>query len=88
MLTETFYRLEALNDSVIENTKGPLVVRIHRSGDIGHATTVQLNISELISGIKISLMGSLIFIYAVYQEEPMHQKVSINKLNNTQICSS
>lgn len=62
MHTETFYRLEALNDSAIENTKGPLVIRVHRSGDISHARTVQLNISELIIQIKISLIASSLLI--------------------------
>ena len=42
-MAETFYRL---NNSIIENNKGLLGVQVYRSGDISHATTVQLNITK------------------------------------------
>ena len=42
-MAETFYRLD---NSSVENNKGLLGVQVHRSGDISHATTVQLNIAK------------------------------------------
>ena len=42
-MAETFYRL---GNSSVENNKGLLVVRVHRSGDISHTTIVLLNIAK------------------------------------------
>ena len=39
---ETFYSLVALNESELENTRGPMVVRVYRSGDVSQSATVTL----------------------------------------------
>ena len=39
---ETFYSLVALNESLQENNRGPMIVRVYRSGDVSQSSTVNL----------------------------------------------
>ena len=39
---ETFYSLVALNESSLENSEGPMIVRVYRSGDVSQSSTVKL----------------------------------------------
>ena len=39
---ETYYSLVALNESALENTQGPMIVRVYRSGDVSQSSSVTL----------------------------------------------
>ena len=39
---ETFYSLVAINESALENSQGPMIVRVYRSGDVSQSSTVNL----------------------------------------------
>ena len=39
---ETFYSLVALNKSALENSQGPMIVQVYRSGDVSQSSNVNL----------------------------------------------
>ena len=39
---ETFYTLVALNESALENSEGPMTVRVYRSGDVSQSSAITL----------------------------------------------
>ena len=39
---ETFYSLVAVNKSAPENSQGPMIVRVYRSGDVSQSSNVNL----------------------------------------------
>ena len=39
---ETFYSLVAVKKSALENSQGPMIVRVYRSGDVSQSSYVNL----------------------------------------------